>query len=238
MRYSWLNDMPDVYKAKLYEIERLIGQPVVCGPRPHGDAAIDAIPGSLWCCDFGLEHGCAYVRIYWPSGGERNVYVMCHEIEHVYRAFVLQAPKLVLANGNSGVLSVMIDNDADHLMMLPDEFRVFEQSRVYWVNETIRAIEEACLWTDQIGKRNNLVKNYALAALLLPNSSAYEAARDACHPWIEDAEMLTNGLRSAIPDKKRICRVFVEGLQLHGSRFGWHTYKVSEGHISYQRFGR
>lgn len=212
MQAEYIELLPPLLKDLVQETERGIGfsVDVVVDPKP-----VRGVLGELVPLSSKVDKDVAQIHI--PSADRFSPGSVFHELQHIRRFLIEGVPCLVdcedyeLGTPELGTVLTLHDNSLEHLVIVPREFGVFPERRVYWegvmarVWARIEAREGRDLDRKQVG-----MACWAFLRLVMPDSPSVDVARRVliATSALERADQFCEALFPVLGDKAAAVRVW------------------------------
>jgi hypothetical protein len=225
----FLDQLPDKAKLLVAEVESAIAKEIRI--RPRTDADLDCVPDPrLAICDCFVFQGGLHVEIALPAQ-VCPVHTFIHEILHAHRNMVQQVHRLVGTDARSERFAMRINNDLEHLFVIPAEIELVPEAIAYWYDHYDEQLEAAIadLDTHPLARRDNLLRHRLVTALTLPDWKGSGALKEAlkANGWGRDADNLVRKIQVQLPDKQSAVSTMLRFLGLDRSRYATEQYLVA-----------
>ena len=235
-----MNLQPEL-RILVNEIEALTKSPIRLRARTDDDLHVVA-DASLPICDCNMVNGKMDVSIALPAEFEMPEHTLYHELLHAHRNICLSIPRLAPRQANPAGyrLACGMDNDVEHLFIIPEEIRFAPQATGYWHQHydqkiTTLAAEKPVSPMDKLAHRNSLLSLQVITSICLPEwgGAAEAQAVIASHKYAFEADTLLSKVRLAIPSKVNCLSAFFRFSKLPPEMFCTSRFLVAEGRIDY-----
>jgi hypothetical protein len=212
MRRDYLDPLPERVQQLASEIERAIGSEISVRPSQVGDRPLVGLAE----CSFGLENGAKRVFIVHAPLSCPD-YVLTHEVLHLHRNVVLNVPALhaVVAHQEGG--AHRINNDLEHLFVIPDEIALFPESIGRWQEIFEQAASELAEGRQsgrlsEVSFRAAALGLWMVASMTVPAWPGLDAisASLICARSEGAARAFVEQIRSKLPDKTAMIKAALE----------------------------
>lgn len=139
--------LPLPTQKNVREIERQIGAELLLVPLP-ADVQTD-IGGNLPALICERRNGRVTVEIGLPQSGEICIESVTHEVIHARRNIVERVPRLAINGKSLQGTPLMIENDLEHMFVVPEEIAFYKNRVQYWESDLSRALTSI---TNQLDK--------------------------------------------------------------------------------------
>lgn len=131
MESKYLDQLPPQLKRMVAQIEGAIKSYIVVRKRKLGDPEIEGA-SHLPTLDCYMNMGKMFVTIILP-GNITTPSILAHEILHAWRYIVSSQPRLqVIENTENATFAQILENDVEHIFVIPEEMKYFPESIEYW----------------------------------------------------------------------------------------------------------
>ena len=226
--------MPSEIQALIVEVEETIGSEIGFQKRDEALAQRLSV-GGLAMIETGLRRGDPYAVIHLPASGDFSDHSLAHEVLHAHRNMVGRVWRLTDGAGRLSAVPSAIENDLEHMQILPVEMALFSEARAYWSKDFDRLLDWANL-------RNTVAEGLSRATLLRwkalvemtfpdhPKFSILDAVIDQ-EGLGRDANKLMEKLIRVGKNKRAAATAVVQFSQLDPSMFALERYVPKEGRV-------
>lgn len=242
MNDEYIRPLPEKIKEMVSDIERLIGSEIQVRSRTDEDLALMSDPtvAQLDCC---MKDGVTTATIALPLEHNRSHFII-HEILHAHRKLVGREPYIeaTINDNNTMQIASRIDNDLEHLFVIPTEISYAPEAKEYWheyYNNNVSKLRHFIKTTtfngnELLALRDPLLRSWVVTSLVLPE---WEGKVDLesllkTHNWTGDAEAFAKKINLVITNKQRCISAFIRFCRLNPARYGIAQFCVSEGKIN------
>jgi hypothetical protein len=241
MEKQFLVTLPADVRWQVMEIEDLTRNPIdVKVRRIHNHGLLEPTIAVIH-----MMRGNTITEIIYSLRTELTRAALIHEIQHLYRNVVQGIEALELRNPNrpDGCrLARILDNDIEHLFIIPIEFAHTRESRQYWeakYDGALKAVvtdlesqkQDQCLAP---ALRRDLLRHWLLVCRVFPNwsgRSALESALKKANIW-RDAQNLLVAIEHVFPDKVLCIQKLLKFGQLSVDHFRLVQYQVTQQRVA------
>lgn len=230
--------LPAELRYELMETEAAIGAHI--GVRPLGARDIALIRrGDVCAMETGVELGVFYANLLVPPSKEIARHVLAHEVMHAHRNLVKSVWRLVDASGDEKSLPTGIENDLEHLVIIPREIGFFPEACAYWHQEWSSRIDDqlaSLVATDRyerMAAKGNTIRLWLTLEQVMPSHnrrSELESAINAAG-YGRDATNVIKAYNRAQPNKIALAAMAVRFAGLPIQMFGAARYLPAEHRI-------
>jgi hypothetical protein len=240
MDHKYFTALPAPIQAMVNEVESLVGSEIAIRQRvPEEDALFP--DKSLAYCDCYMLNGVTTVTIIKPVG-TMAVHYLIHEILHAHRNIALAVLRLTSASGDNEVANhtaCYVDNDIEHLYIIPAEIEYAPEARTYWENHYFQKIQELSIAVqnprrsaiDNVNLKNSLLRHWLVTSCTLSGWPARERLRTFLEltGFASEADILISDFNLQRQDKARFVGVLLRALQIDREQYLLTRFVVSEG---------
>jgi hypothetical protein len=237
MHLEYLNLLPNSIRAKVDEIEKAVGHEVVVS---RGDTAVHqqgtrAPPVAVCVCE--EREGLMHVEI--TLSNDAAPHSLVHEILHAHRSIVLGVPRLIDDWKPGSSLEEAIENDAEHIFIVPEEIALFAEARDFWYDQhsaLVSALEQRLdsAYHDQNeiqAVKHGFLRLFLVASATVPD---WPGRADLCHRlqllrWDSDASSLVEQATRVEYDKSLILAALISCANLPRHRFRLRSWPLQQG---------
>ncbi len=170
MDYRLLSLLPIELRQTVERIEGEIGSAIAVGPLP--DATRRAI-GNVPALAIDQGDRALTVALLLPAGDLPPAHMIGHEIIHARRAIVDRAPILLDGKQPPRRVVMAINNDAEHLHVIPLEIDLFPEAHAFWASDFQRMLgtfgERLEKDPDRRAIRNDMLRGWLTTSVVFPN---------------------------------------------------------------------
>lgn len=175
MDEKFLRILPGEFRATVAEIEDAVRAPIRVVARTAEHDYFDP-SRRLLLLDFATENGGGDIYIRVPAHEDPDGAILTHEIIHARRNFLENIPRLTALPGGSAKIPELIENDVEHLSIIPEELKYFPQAIDRWYAHYDEAVNQLSLQAQGVGQdlneraefRDNALRHFLLASTVLP----------------------------------------------------------------------
>lgn len=238
MNTEFLTLVPGSIQTKVGDIERAIGREVKVRRDSMGCyKGNNATPPLAVCvCD--------------DRGNQRHVEIilsaqavphnLIHEILHAYRTVVLGVPRLVSPENRGSSLTEALENDAEHLFIVPEEMALANEAKAFWEKQAGQHFDELSDCLSSHGTvaselpaiRHGFLRHWLFVTRVLSDWPRRPALRELLQrrSWQTAADTLVNELANLSLDKVQVLRAYLRSGSLQLEKFRLRSWDP-------QRFG-
>jgi len=220
--------LPSELVTEVAAVEEAIGSTIGIKAPPKYDPLLSRRP-ELVAIETGMIAGRSYANLLIPTGVDLKAHTLAHEVMHAYRNLVQRVWRLIDASGQERLFPTMIENDLEHLFIVPRELDLFPEARVYWEAEwtakvTQQAFEDLQQTErpfDALAMRGNLLRLSLTLEQVLPDLPAREVLLQglATSGLSRDAENLSRSYHKADGSKPALAAMSLRFARLPFDRF-------------------
>lgn len=172
----------------------------------------------------------------WVLGDSITTGALVHELIHLRRYVLESVPKLFpmsSAEIRTGQTIHLIENDLEHLFIVPEEISICPTREDWWINEYKRVLPNArgqymALYLHWVFLRTVLSKHTELAKECATYLHEFQDEK-----VVRCADYLRADIQSAMPDKQRMINILLQILNASfKSHIGIGWYTVAEGKLT------
>lgn len=177
MDESYLAKLPSEVQSMVAEVESAINQEIVVR-KPSG-ADPDFVQSSeLAYCQCSITPDGLIAEIVFPLD-DTPTHQIAHEVTHIHRSFIQQVDRLSAKVQNGGIqeqIAMGIENDLEHILMVPAEIQCFPESLAFWERDFEQQLEfvrkmphiGTLPFQNAVLSRLDMIRSFATASLILP----------------------------------------------------------------------
>lgn len=233
--------LPAELRYELMETEAAIGAPIGVRPLAARDIALSR-RGDVFSIETGMERGVYYANLLVPASQEIEPHVLAHEVMHAHRNLVQSVWRLIDASGEERSLPNGIENDLEHLFIIPREIGYFPEASEYWHREWSCRIDNkiSCLGaTDQYQKmaaRGEAIRLWLTLEQVMPSHTRRDELQTAINAagYSRDASNVIKAYNRAQPDKLALAAMAVRFASLPIHLFAAARYLPAEHRIEHR----
>jgi hypothetical protein len=234
MNTDFLKLLPESIRTKVDAIERAIEGPIVV----HRESTAHHIgnnstpPRAICVCDD--QRGRIPVKI--TLSREAVCHNLIHEILHAYRVVVLGVPRLCSPENLGVSLVVALENDAEHLCIVPEEISLASEAQTFWESEESNHFDEltkhlsACSSdaSELQAARHGIVRLWLFVTQILPNWPRRHELRELLQrrDWKASADRLVDEVSGSGLDKAKVVAALLRSGNLPVERFRLRSWKA------------
>lgn len=240
MQNQYYELLPDGVKSMVLEVEALIGSEISFRLRNDDDFQLNP-DRSLAQCDCLMSDGITTVTIALPAS-EVPSHILSHEVIHAYRRVVSELPYLGAATVGTliGRVAGRIENDIEHLFVIPLEIAFAPEARQYWESHydfclaqlqkqttTAPELSEA----DLVLLRETLLRCWLVVSTVIPAWSGMVVLSSMLksYDWLNDAVNLVSRIDRLKPNKPRCVSAMLRFCRFDPAHFRLSQFSKSEG---------
>lgn len=234
MHQQYLNGLPIEIQRKIAQIEVAIKADILIRKRRLGDVSM-AGAEHLPTLDCWMNQGKMFVTILLPDASV-ELHVLAHEVMHAWRQIIESVPQLKHATPSTETsIRQLIENDIEHIFIIPEEISFFPESRAYWndfYTALIEPIAGAVSLQSRLGRestffRSDLLRHWLVLASIeeMPARAYLESTLDQAG-YLADAIAFQSEVISVRPDKGRMLAVAIRHLGLASDSFELSSFDV------------
>lgn len=187
----------------------------------------------------GMVNGVAFANLLIPEGEELTAHTVAHEVMHAHRNLAQSVWRLVDASGSANPLPMVIENDIEHLTIIPREMAFFPEAATFWeaewagrINDQVEQLRSADQFERMAGKAGAL-RLWLTLDLIMPA----HVGRDRLHEALaglgsgRDAANILKSYHRAQPRKLDLIAMAVRFAGLPTERFAAQRYLPAERRI-------
>lgn len=231
----------DKLRCLVDEIEEITKAPIRLRKRTPDDLLLVS-DAALPLFDCNMVEGKMDVSIALPAECQMTEHTLYHELLHAHRYICLTVPRLTpKRNDLAGFrLAAGIDNDVEHLFIIPQETHFSAAAFDYWhqhYNEILSglAAESPVNPMEILARRNSLLRLWMVTSTCLPNWGGALAAKAvlASSGYTFEAEKLLSKVKLELPSKINCLTAVFRFSKLPSEFFCTSRFLVAEGRIEY-----
>lgn len=227
---KYLDLLPLQIRSMVAQIEGAIKAPIAVRQRMLGDLSVEGLE-HLPTLDCYMNMGKMFVTIILTDASIES-HTLAHEIIHAWRYIVRLEPRLQVGGGAENTnFAQMLENDIEHIFVIPEEMTYFPESFQYWENlysNLIEPIAGAVQFLQRLGRpsthfKQDLLRHWLILSAIpkLECRTRLESAL-AQAGYLDEANALFESTMAAHPDKGRML-----GIALRQLGLPTHSYELS-----------
>ncbi len=241
MDYPPLQPFPPQVATLIDEIESILGKPIEIRTRDAADNPLN-VHEDLPICDCHMIDGFMSVAIAIPENKEIPMHTMFHELLHAHRYVYLAVPRLtpIIDDAAGFRLATSIENDIEHLFIIPQETDFSAESFDYWhsyYDEKLTEIANSSIGNpmDILARRSNLLRLWMVTSFCLPqwNGAAEASAVLRESGYLDEANRLLKKIQLNFPSKEHCLATFLRFSKLPMDKFCLSRFLVQERRIEH-----
>lgn len=222
MENRYLDLLPAQIRNMVAQIEGAIKGHIVVRKRMLGDPSIEGME-QLPTIDCYMNTGKMFVTIILPDSSI-SPHTLAHEIIHAWRDIVMYEPRLRVANDAENTnFAKILENDIEHIFVIPEEMNYFPDSFQYWENLYSGLIEQiagAVQFQRRLNRpsthfRPDLLRHWLILSAIpkLDCRTRLESTLSQAG-YLDEANALFESTMGVYPDKGRMIGVALRHLGL------------------------
>lgn len=240
MEAIYLNQLPKSIQQKVEEIECLTKTPIIVRRRKDGDVASNEFE-SLDCY---MQDGIMTVTILTLSECIA-AHTLIHEVLHSWRKIVMRVPWLLATDSACGMERMnadMVDNDIEHIFIIPEEISAAPEALSYWNDLYAKRLTELLQPVNFLLKRgwpceehrSDLLR-HALVTEYIPDIPIRNDIKNLVDKagFGGDYERMHKEVAGLIGDKTTFTAATLEHLRLKTDNFIFAQFLVEEKKMAY-----
>ncbi|KAB8066279.1 hypothetical protein [Janthinobacterium violaceinigrum] len=241
MNYPPLQPFPPQVAVLIDEIESVLGKPIEIQTRNAADNPLN-VPEGLALCDCRMIDGFTSVAIALPKNKKIPMHIMFHELLHAHRNVCLAVPQLKpIKDDAAGFrLAASIENDIEHLFIIPQETSFSAESFNYWhsyYDEKLTEIANSSIDNDMdiLARRSNLLRLWMVTSFCLPqwNGTTQASAVLRESGYLDEANKLLHKIQLNLPSKEYCLATFLRFSKLPMDKFCLSRFLVQDRKIEH-----
>jgi len=230
-------------REMVLQIETLIGSEIAIRQRNKDDLLLNPDP-SLVQCDCLMNDGITTVTIALPAAYVPN-HILMHEIIHAHRRIVGEVPYIQAAvdGQNTARLAARIENDLEHLFVIPVEITYAPEAKDYWESKYdlyLAQLQQTIVVTTFDTKqklsalRDPLLRTWLVASTVIPEWTGMEALSSilTSYHWLGDASNLVSEMNPISTTKTECISTLVHFLGLDRTHYSIAYLSVLQNKIT------
>lgn len=225
MEQKYLEVLPQDVQAAVLVSEKLIGSAFEVREQVASDN-IQGWPNSFPACiTSATDDGATHILIAFPPGQSFPPHLVVHEAIHAIRKLTFTLPELVAYDTTNIAIdreAQRIDNDIEHLYIVPIEIAYMPLARLHWEGvyaEVMAELEESRAAARKyrgaaLRLRQSVLMHWLVASNILPGWSGLSEMRQMLedHGWQTDADALVNSVQATHASKLECIVTVLEAL--------------------------
>lgn len=223
--------LPEASRREVLEVEEAIEGEIEIAPLTLEFAALVG-RSDIAGLDSGMQNGRSFARILLPPGST-SIPSIAHEVMHAHRMFVQSVWSVTDAAGRLKGPPARLENDLEHLDIVPREIALFPSQKLYWERDQAesiikalaqppsRRVELMLLWLTSTKLSPGLVERKRLEKTITKAGLKLEAGR------------LINRIDRASGDKLKMAAALVNAVGFDPSMLRMMRYLPGERRIEY-----
>lgn len=228
MKEEFLTLLPDTVQAKVDVIERALGREIDIRrdtmDRYRGNNQTP--PLGICICDESQSPG----RVEIVLSPDAVVHNIIHEVLHAYRVVALRVPQLACPTNPGANIVGALENDAEHLFIVPEEIALAGEAASFWEREEsgrFDSLNQQLLGlrfnvSEALAVRHGLLRLWLFVSHVLPGWNRREELHETLRrfDWHSDAEALVESVNGPHRAKAVVLRALLQsgGLSLEHFR--------------------
>ncbi len=220
------------------ETEAAIGAQIGVRPLAARDIALSR-RGDVFSIETGMKRGVSYANLLVPPSQEIEPHVLAHEVMHAHRNLVQSVWRLVDAFGEQKSLPTVIENDLEHLVIIPREIGFYPEAFDYWHREWSSRIDDhlcslrATGQYEKMAAKGDAIRLWLTLEQVMPSHALrceLQAAINAAG-YGRDSTNIIKAYNRAKPSKLELAAMAVRFANLPIERFAAERYLPAEHSI-------
>jgi hypothetical protein len=223
--------LPEASRREVLEVEGAIEGEIEIAPLTPEFAALVG-RSDIAGLDSGMQNGRSFVRILLPPGST-SIPSIAHEVMHAHRMFVQSVWSVTDAAGRLKGPPARLENDLEHLDIVPREIALFPSQRSYWESEQAESITKAL--TQPALQRVELMLLWLTSTKLSPGLIERKRLEKAITKagLKVDARLLISRIDRAAGDKLKMAAALINAVGFNPSMLRMMRYLPRERRIEY-----
>ncbi len=226
--------LPESIQIKVDAIERAIACAITVrrGSTAHHQANNSTPPTAICVCD---DRG-GRMRVNIILSVRAASHNLIHEILHAHRVVVLGVPRLFSPENPGSNLAIALENDAEHLFIVPEEIALVREAEAFWEKEYGEHLDEltkrlsAC--DSDVGQlpatKNGFLRLWLLVTRTLPRWQRRSELQELLQHrgWKNEADHFVDDVNRSGLDKAQVLAAFLRSGRLQIERFRLRSWNV------------